>query len=326
MKVLVTGASGLVGANVTRRLLDDGHEVRVGLRRSSNRLALQDLAVEEVELSLDRADQLQAAVAGCDAVVHAAAAVWVGRTGREELTRANVGGTESICQAALEAGVKRFVHVSSVDALGIRSLAHPADEETAPNMGHLNCAYVDTKREAEQVVLRAVARGLPAVIVNPAFMLGPWDTRPTSGTLLLEVASGKALLAPTGGNCFVDVRDVATGIAAAMDRGAVGRRYLLGGVNLTYREAWTRIAAITGGRAPIGTAPRALTRLAGRVGGWVGTLTGREPAINPVTAEMGELPHYFDSARARAELGYPDTDLDRAIRDAWAWFRAYGYA
>lgn len=325
MKILVTGATGLVGANTVRQLLDDGHDVRVGLRSSSNRLGIAGLDVEEVPLYLDRPDTLSAAVTDCEAVIHAAAAVWVGRTGRDWLTRANVDGTDALLRACAEAGVKRVVHVSSVDALGIRSLEHPADEETPPNMGWLDCAYVDTKREAEQVVLRWVEDGLDAVIVNPAFMLGPWDTRPTSGALLLEVASGKAVLAPHGGNCFVDVRDVAWGIAAALDRGQTGRRYILGGVNLTYYDAWTRIAHIVGSQAPVGLAPRWAAWLTGQLGSAWGAIATREPAINPVTVAMGQLPHYFDSSRARAELGYPHTDIDRAIRDAWAWFQTHGY-
>lgn len=325
MKVLVTGATGLVGANVVRQLLHDGYDVRVGVRASSNKMGIAGLEVEEVPLYLERSETLAEAVTDCEAVIHAAAAVWVGRTGRSMLYQANVVGTDALLRASADAGVRRFVHVSSVDALGIRSLDRPADEDVAPNMGFLDCAYVDTKREAEVVVRRWVEEGMDAVIVNPAFMLGPWDVRPTSGTLLLEVAAGKGLLAPHGGNCFVDVRDVAWGISAALDRGRTGRNYILGGVNLTYFDAWTWIASVTGGPAPMARAPRIASWLVGQAGGLWGRVTGTEPPVNPVTEAMGQLPHYFDSARAHRELGYPATDLDRALHDAWAWFREHGY-
>jgi len=326
VRVLVTGATGLLGANVVRALLEAGHAVRAGVRASSNRLALEGLPVEISLLTLDEPASVTGAVAGCDAVVHAAAAVWIGRSGRAWMQRVNVDGTEAVCRAASVNGILRMVHVSSVDALGIRSFEHPADEECRPNLAYLGCPYVDTKRAAEEIVLRHAGQGLPAVIVNPGFMLGPWDTRPTSGRMILEIARGWAFLAPRGGNCFLDVRDAAIGVVAALERGQVGRRYILGGQNLTYLEAWRRIATIVGRRGPIGTVPTAGTWLVGRAAGWWGLLRGEEPAINPVSVAMGELPHFFDSARARAELGFPETDFDLAVSDAWRWFREHGYA
>jgi dihydroflavonol-4-reductase len=326
VRVLVTGATGLLGANVVRALLQAGHAVRAGVRASSNRLALEGLPVEMSLLALDEPASVAGAVAGCDAVVHAAAAVWIGRSGRAWMERVNVDGTETVCRAALANGILRMVHVSSVDALGIRSFEHPADEECRPNLAYLGCPYVDTKRAAEEVVLRHVGQGLPAVIVNPGFMLGPWDTRPTSGRMILEIARGWAFLAPRGGNCFLDVRDAAIGVLAALERGQVGRRYILGGQNLTYVDAWRRIARIVGRRGPLGTAPTAGTWLIGRAAGWWGRLSGEEPVINPVSVAMGELPHFFDSARARTELGFPETDFELAVSDAWRWFREHGYA
>jgi dihydroflavonol-4-reductase len=325
VRVLVTGAAGLLGANVVRALLGAGHVVRAAIRPSSRQLALTGLPVETSVLTLEEPASVAAAVAGCQAIVHAAAANWIGRSGRAWMERVNVRGTETVCRVAVEAGILRMVHVSSVDTLGIRSLECPADEECPSNLGHLRCPYIDTKRAAEEVVLGHVARGLPAVIVNPAFMLGPWDTRPTSGRMILEIAKGRALLAPRGGNCFLDVRAAAIGIVAALERGRVGRRYILGGQNLTYVEAWRRIAPIVGGREPLGTAPAAGAWLVGSAAGFWGRLRGKEPVVNPVSVAMGELPHYFNSARARAELNLPDTDFERAVSDAWRWFREHGY-
>jgi dihydroflavonol-4-reductase len=144
--------------------------------------------------------------------------------------------------------------------------------------------------------------------------------------MLLEIAKGRALLAPRGGNCFLDVRDAAIGVVAALERGRVGRRYILGGQNLTYLDAWRRIAPIVGGRGPLGTAPAAGAWLLGRAAGFWGRLRGQEPVVNPVSVAMGELPHYFSSARARAELNFPESDFERAVSDAWRWFREHGYA
>lgn len=324
MRVCVTGATGLVGANVAREWLTCGWTVRVGVRGTSNTLAVDGLDVERVALDVEDRASLDAAFRDCDAVVHAAGAVWVGQTGRDWLWRANVEGTRNVCAAVVHAGVRRLVHVSSTDALGIRYDGVPADEDTAPNLGWLGCAYPETKIAAEHVIDEFVAGGLDAVIVQPGYMFGPWDVRPSSGTMILEIARGKGLLAPPGGNSFVDVRDVASGTRLAFERGETGRRYVLAGENLTYREMWTRIARIVGARAPIGSAPRLLVRAIGQLGGLYGSVVGKEPEINPMTARFGELPHYFDSSRARRELGFPETNVDRAVGDAWQWFRDHG--
>jgi dihydroflavonol-4-reductase len=324
--VLVTGATGFLGANVVRALLGAGYAVRAAVRSSSSRLAIEGLPVETSVMSLEEPASVTQAIGGCHAVVHAAAANRIGRSGRAWMERVNVQGTETLCRAALEAGIRRMVHVSSVDTLGIRSLAHPADEECRTNLAHLRCPYVDTKQAAEDVVLRHVAEGLPAVIVNPTLMLGPWDTRPTSGRMILEIARGRALLAPSGGNCFLDVRAAAIGVVAGLERGGVGRRYILGGRNLTYLEAWRRIARVVGRRGPLGILPPAGAWLVGLAGGFWGRLCGEEPVVNPVSVAMGQFPHYFDSARARAELDLPETDFELAVSDAWRWFKEYGYA
>lgn len=331
MLALVTGATGLVGANVVRELLSAGWDVRVTVRPTSNPLALTDLPVQRVAADVEDPRSLDGAVAGCDAVVHAAAAVWVGATGDALLERVNCGGTEAICRAAGEAGVRRLVHISSVDALGLGTRERIANEDTAPNPEQgwreavfLGCAYARTKRRAEEIALAHGRSGLDVVVVNPAFMLGPWDTRPTSGRMLLAVGSGRALAAPGGGNCFLDVRDAALGVRLALERGVPGRRYILGGENLTYLDAWRRFAALVGARGPVGVVPAWASGAAGRLGGlW--SRVASEPEINPITAAVGELPHWYDSTRARTELGFPVTDLDRGVRDAWAWFGEHGY-
>lgn len=323
MRVLVTGATGFLGANVVRALLDGGHDVRAAVRARSNTLGLDGLEVERSDLSLSDEASVAAGVDGCDAVVHAAAMVWVGRTGVEAMRRVNVDGTATVVRVAGEAGV-RLLHVSSVDALGMRPDGEPADEDVA-RTGFCGAAYEWTKRQAEAVVLDAVEQGLDAVVVNPAYMLGPWDVKPTSGRMLLQIAAGRARLAPVGGNCFLDVRDAARSIVTALEQADRGARYILGGVNLPYFEAWTRIAEVIGAPQPLGRVPRPVTWLAGQAGGLWGRLTGNEPEINPLTAKMGDLPHYFSSARAAAHLGHPECDFECAVADAWQWLEKHGY-
>ena len=323
--VLVTGATGLVGNNVVRMLVSRGESVRAFVRsRQAAERCLAGLPVETIEGALGDHEGVQAAVDGARIVIHAAAMVHCGWRHEDEMAAANVDGTRIVAAAARRAGA-RFVHVSSVDAIGLRADGVPADEETPPG-GMPECPYVVTKRGAEGAVHDEIARGLDAVIVNPVYMLGPWDWKPSSGRMLLEVGAGKGLFAPPGGNDFVDVRDVAGGILAAVTRGQLGRRYILGGHSMSYLDAWRVFARIAGRMQPLGTAPRGIVRMAGLAGDLASLFTARELPVNSAATRMSMLPHNFSYRRAQAELGYAFRSLDETVADAWEWFVTRGYA
>ena len=323
--VLVTGATGLVGNNVVRMLVSRGESVRAFVRsRQAAERCLAGLPVETIEGSLGDHEGVQAAVDGARIVIHAAAMVHCGWRHEDEMAAANVDGTRIVAAAARRAGA-RFVHVSSVDAIGLRADGVPADEETPPG-GMPECPYVVTKRGAEGAVHDEIARGLDAVIVNPVYMLGPWDWKPSSGRMLLEVGAGKGLFAPSGGNDFVDVRDVAGGILAAVIRGQLGRRYILGGHSMSYLDAWRVFARIAGRMQPLGTAPRGIVQMAGLAGDLASLFTARELPVNSAATRMSMLPHNFSYRRAQAELGYAFRSLDETVADAWEWFVTRGYA
>jgi dihydroflavonol-4-reductase len=323
---LVTGSTGLVGNNVVRQLLARNLRVRAIVRSTSavGDKALAGLAVERVTGGLEDEAALERALAGVSCVVHSAAFVHCGWRYAGEMREVNVEGTRRIARAARRAGV-RLVHVSSVDAIGLRPDGEPADEETPPGVMP-ECPYVVTKRDAEKAVLEEVDRGLDAVIVNPVYMLGPWDWRPSSGRMLLEVAAGKGLFAPPGGNDFVDVRDVAGGVLAAIERGRTGRRYILGGHGMSYLDAWRVMARVTGRMQPLGFAPRPFVRLAGWVGDLAAVVRGREGDVNSAATTMSLLDHNFSCRRAQDELGYSFRPIEDTVQDAWDWFVARGYA
>lgn len=324
MRVLVTGATGLVGNNVVRLLLARGAQVRVLTRATSDPRPLQNLDLETASGDVRDPDSVASAVAGVDLVVHAAAHVHIGWSGLELARAVNVEGTRNVARAALRHGT-RLVHVSSTDALGFHESGAPADEETPPNNGVLY-PYVVTKRQAERALFELVDQGLQATIVNPGYMLGPWDWKPSSGRMLLHVARTWAIAAPPGGNNYCDVRDVAAGILAAAERGQVGRRYILAGESLDYFQAWTIMAEVTGARRP-----RVYLRpVVGAVAGWAGDalarLLRREPDINSAATQAALLRRNFTSARAERELGFRPTPLRDAASAAWQWFREHGYA
>jgi dihydroflavonol-4-reductase len=174
-------------------------------------------------------------------------------------------------------------------------------------------------------VCEQVAQGLQAVTVNPSFMLGPWDWKPSSGRMLLAVGRGSAILAPRGWFSLCDVRDVAAGVLAARDRGLSGRRYLLAGRTMELFDAFRMMAEVTGARRPLGRAGPLMLKIGGYAGDWLARLSGREPDVNSAAVALAALPKNYSSARAEAELGYTIRPTNDTIRDAWQWFQQHGY-
>jgi nucleoside-diphosphate-sugar epimerase len=322
MKLLVTGATGLLGNNIVRQLLAEGHSVRVLARPTADPRPLAGLNVETVAGDVRDPVAAKHACQGIDAVIHAAGYVHIGWRQADVHRAINVEGTRNVAAAAREAGAK-LVHVSTVNALGLGRLENPADEESALP-GIVPVPYVTTKREAELNVLEEIGRGLWGVIVNPATMFGPWDWKPSSGKMLLEVTR-RSLIAPVGNASFCDVRDVATAVVAAIDKGQSGRRYILAGHNLPYREAWRQIAALVGKRGPLFPMGPMFRAIATPVCDTWTLLTGVEGPANSAALAMSRQSHCFSSARAQAVLGYQIRPLNETLRDAWQWFLEHGY-
>ncbi len=323
---LVTGATGLVGGNLVRALVARGRRVRVLLRRPGS--TVDGLAgVEPVSGDVTAPESLVRACDGVEHVYHCAALVsmWPRRT--REMWRVNVDGTDHVLDACRRAGVRRLIHCSSVDAIGLPEGCAPASTELTPwNWDRLGVdnAYARTKWESQRHVLAAAARDVDAVVVNPTYMFGAWDARPSSGRMILEVAAGRAVGWTSGGNNFVDVEDVVAAMIDAAARGVRGESYILGNDNMTYREIFAEIAAVLGVRAPRLAIPYPLARVGGWLGDLAGTVTGREPAINTLTARLGYVRHYYDPGKARAVLGMRRTPIRTAIARAATWFRQTG--
>lgn len=321
--VLVTGSTGLVGNNVVRMLLEQGRSVRVIVRQPVAPEPLTGLDIEIFHGDIRNADAVQKAVEGTSGIIHTAGYVRIGWANWDLYHSINVVGTRVVAAAAREAGVK-LVHVSSCDALPVRTIAEPVDEDTIVPY-HNEVPYAKSKRLAEEEVMDEIQRGLNAVIANPAFMLGPWDWKPSSGQMLLAVARGKALFAPHGWFSLCDVRDVAEGILVALERGPVGRRYILAGETYSYLEAWRIFAEVTGGRKPWFRTGPLVVLIGGRGGDLLARLTGREPQINSAAFFMARLPKCYSSERARTELGYRIRPTRETVSDAWNWFQQHGF-
>ncbi len=324
-RVAITGASGLLGSNLAAELIAAGHHV-IATRRAGTQVAhLDDLAIEWREADLGSADALAKAFAGADAVFHCAAAVSVKREVTPEMMDANVTGTDRVIDACVGASVKRLIHTSSVVAVGLSTTGQPCDETARWNFEELGLsdAYAKTKHLAEERVHAAKAR-IDAVIVNPTFMFGPRDARPSSGKMIVDVAKRRIPSTTPGYNNFVDVRDVARGMIQAWTKGTRGERYILSGHDMTYRACFETIARVAGVKPPRFQAPYAVARVLGAWGDLQERL-GRDALVNTTQIRYAYTDRFrFTSQKAQRELGYTISPIEPAIADALAWFRAHG--
>lgn len=324
---LVTGATGLLGANLVRGLRAAGRDVRILVRATSQLRSLAGVeGLARAQGDLSDVEALARAAEGVDVVYHCAALVSMDPRRATEMRRANVAGTDNLLAAVRKAGVRRLVHVSSVDGIGLPEDGTPSDEATPWNWDRLGLdnPYARTKYESQQRVLTAAAADVDAVVVNPSYMFGAYDQRPSSGQMILEVAAGKAVGYTPGGNNFVDVEDVVAGMLAAAERGRRGELYILGGVDRTYREVMAEIAELVGRPPPRLRIPRVAALVGGAAAGLASRLAGREQTLNLLTARLGFVDHYYSPAKAIRELGLPQSPLRGALERAIAWFRGEG--
>jgi dihydroflavonol-4-reductase len=320
MKILVTGSTGFIGASLCRALLDAGHQVHAFHRATSSLRLLDGLDVEHVIGDLTQPETIQDAMVGIEAVFHAAA--WMGDSEPGKLYSITVEGTREVVQAARKAGVQRFVHTSSVAALGVPTLGLTSllNETHTWNFRPDYYPYGYAKYLAELEVQKAVAQGLNAVIVNPTLVFGPGDIYRQSKSVVNQVATRKLAVAVEGGINAVHIADVVAGELAAFERGKTGERYILGGENLTLLELIQTIARATSVPVPAMVLPARLVRA---LSGPIGLLHNFLDL--PVTVDVLHLAgyyFYYDTRKAQVDLGLPEPlPAEEAIRAAYNWFK-----
>jgi dihydroflavonol-4-reductase len=319
----VTGASGFIGANLVRALLERGWNVRALVRGPAP--SLDGLAIERVHGDLFLPG-LSDAMRGSDAVFHLAATYSLWHRDRADMLRANVMGTRDVLAAARAAGVPRTVHTSSVAAIGVRAGGVPADETYQSPPRALIGVYKQTKLMAEEEARQAFAAGQDVVIVNPSTPVGPWDAKPTpTGEIVLRFLRGRMPAYVDTGLNLIDVRDVAAGHIAAYERGLAGERYILGNENLTLRAVLERLARIAGRRAPRLRLPRIIPLAYAGLGEFVLARVGIAPDVPFESVRMAKQRMFYDSTKAVRELGLPQSSVTTALADAVRWFTEHGY-
>jgi dihydroflavonol-4-reductase len=323
--VLVTGASGFLGSAIAAALRARSCEVRVLARASSPRANLNPADIVFEGDLRDRAS-LGPALKGARFLFHAAADYRLWAKDPEEIRRINVEGTRLIMEEALRAGVERIVYTSSVATLRLDEGA-AATEDHPLGEGEAIGAYKQSKVAAERLVEGMIRRdSLPAVIVNPSTPIGPRDIRPTpTGRIIVEAASGRMPAFVETGLNLVHVDDVAAGHLAALDRGRIGERYILGGENVFLARMLADIARLVGRRPPSLKLPRTLLYPIAYGAEALARIRGAEPFITVDGLRMARHHMFFDDSKARRELGYVSRPYREGLADAIAWFRSQDY-
>jgi dihydroflavonol-4-reductase len=326
MKVLVTGSDGLLGSHIVRELLANGYAVKAMVYPGSHSHTLEGLPIELFAGDICHPDELRQAMAGCEAVIHAAASTKVWPPRSPDIWDVNLNGTKNVVNIVLEQGVKRMVYVSSASCFQLGTKEHPGTEDQPSDGYKYHLDYVDSKFKAQEYVLQATREsGLPAVVVNPTFMFGEYDSQPSSGKMIVAVYKKELPGYSSGGKNFVYAKDVARACVNAITEGRVGECYIAGNSNLSYQELFEKMAPILGVKPPGIKLPDLAILLVGYIGTLIGKLFHRPPNINHATAKVSCDGQYYSPAKAVLELKMPQTPIEEAIRNEFEWLKTNHY-
>jgi dihydroflavonol-4-reductase len=309
--VAVTGANGFVGAHVVRAALRRGHAVRALVGADVDCANLADVPVEPQPFDLRDEASVRAGLRGCDTVIHTAAlyAFWL--PDPRDFYRVNVDGTRRVLEAARAEGLQKLVYTSTGATLAQPGPGFP---------GH----YRTSKAEGERLVDAAAAEGFAAVVVHPTTVLGPGDRRPTpTGSMIVHYLAGHMRMFLEMEQNVVHVDDVALGHVLALEKGASGAHYVLGGDNVTMRALLRLLEEITGIRAPRRAIPNSLVLWVGAANEWLSNhVTHSPPVVTREAALHARDARFFDISKARSELGYAPRRAREVLADAVKWFES----
>ena len=323
MRVLVTGANGLLGHHVVFELLKNKHDVQI-IVRSARNIHFETDSVTVFEGNFSHFDTLKNAAVGCDAIIHIAAVTATDLLDYEDYSKINVDASAQVIKVSNELNIKNMVFVSTTNTIGFGTANELADEAAAIEYPFSKSFYAQSKSEAEQLFIDASL--LPdrhVIIIHPSFLIGAYDTKPSSGKLMLMGYKKRLMFTPRGGKNFVAASDVASAVCNALTQGKNGQRYLATGINLSFRQFYElQKQTVNYNQLLIGIPDFMLIMI-----GFTGDLlrkVGIKTELCSMNLRQLMVREYYSNSKAKAELSMPETEIDKAIDEALEWFKAKG--
>ena len=320
MNVLVTGANGLLGHHVVFELLKNQHAVHI-IVRSRQHIYFDASRVTVFDGDFTGYQSLYRAAQGCDAIIHIAAITQTNLLHPEEYNTINVDGVAQVLKVANDLNIKRIVYISSSNTIGFGTEQHPADECFTIQYPFTDSFYAQSKVKAEQLIVEASKRANQhCIIINPTFMLGDYDSKPSSGKLLIMGYKRRILFIPKGGKNFVSVHNVAIAVCNALILGQNGERYLASGVNMSFREYYNLQKQVGRYRQLLIELPDVVLNVLGKAGDalrWFGVRTD----LCTMNLRQLMIREYYSNSKASGELKLPQTDLEVSVKEAIDWFK-----
>lgn len=321
----MTGANGLLGSNIVRQLAERGIQSRSLVRSNADLLSMKDCRTEYFYGNITTEEDVVESADGCDYIIHTAAITDQTLPRLDAYLEVNVNGTRNVIKAALKNDVKRLIYVSSTNSIGYGDKLNPGTEGIPAMKPYTESYYAVSKYRAEQEVFRSIEEsGLNAVILNPSFMIGPYDSKPSSGRVILIGYGSRFVFLPKGGRNFVPAEDVAIGACNAISKGRTGEKYLLTNANLSYKEFYDIIDEITGFKRNKILVPSWMVKGIGIIGS-VASSSGRQVLLNYNNARILTVRNFYSAEKAIRELDFPQSDIKTAVSKALSWFRANNY-
>jgi dihydroflavonol-4-reductase len=324
--VFITGANGMLGASVTREALSQGYQVKAQILPGSSTKVLDGLNIKIVEGNILDTEFLDREMASCQFVINIAALTTIWPRRLESLFAVNFKGVQNIAAMAQKYGHRRMVQIGTANSFNHGSKAQPGDENQPYTGDQFKMDYMDSKYEAQCHLLKLHQEAnFPIVIVNPTFMIGPFDSGPTSGRMLLELYKNKLPGYASGGKNFVYSKDVAVATVNALKMGREGQCYIVGNENLYFGEMFKRAAKVFGQPFKVKQFPGFAINLVGAINSIIARLRGKAPQLSYSMAKMASVKQFYSPNKARTELLLPSTPIEVAIADCISWYKENGY-
>ena len=325
-KVFVTGANGMLGNNICRELLEQNYQVKAFCLKDNRKNLLEGLAIEYVQGDILDQEQLNKEMKDCSYVIHIAAITDLWPRRKEIINKVNIQGTKNIVEACKKNGIKRLVHIGSASSFNSGAIDKPGNENEPFTGWKYGMDYLDSKYLAQEYLKEEYKQNnFPVIIINPTFMIGAFDSGPSSGKMILSLYKNQLPGYTGGGKNFVCTTDVAMAAVNALQFGKLGECYIAGNENLTYKEFFLKACQVMNKPFRLKKVPYGLILSVGFINSAAARILRRPPQLSYGIARLSNVSQYYDVTKARTDLKMPQTPIETGIEKCVEWFKSNDY-